>query len=261
MSTPREKKTGREPASSEITPEKIFREGAESRRKFLTGAGYAGAAAAVGYLAARQVPGLLPGSGVVDAAENSLHVVQSKYTVDDPQTPEAKASGYNNFYEFGTDKSDPAHNAHTMHTRPWTVKVSGMVAGPQTVDIDALMNYRPLESRVYHHRCVEAWSMVIPWDGYSLSEFITFCRPLPSAKYVQFLTLLDKRQMPDLPGGYDWPYSEGSAHGRSNEPTDAAHLRLLWQRPAKPERRAGTHRGSVEIRFQKREVHCCHSFH
>ncbi|HMF65063.1 MAG TPA: protein-methionine-sulfoxide reductase catalytic subunit MsrP, partial [Edaphobacter sp.] len=112
-------------------------------------------------------------------------------------------------YEFGTDKSDPAQNAHTLKTRPWTVQVTGMVKKPQTIDIDSILKYRPTESRVYRHRCVEAWSMVIPWDGYSLSEFINFCEPLPSAKYIQFVSLVDKKQMPDLPGGYDWPYSEG----------------------------------------------------
>ena len=209
MPTPRTRVTREEPRSSEITPERTFRETSASRRRFLTGAGYAGAAAAVGYLAARNVPGLLPGPARVDAAEQGLHTEVSKYTVSDPETPIAKASAYNNFYEFGTEKSDPARNAHLMHTRPWTVKISGKVSKPRTVDIDALTSYRPLESRVYRHRCVEAWSMVIPWDGYSLSEFIKFCQPLPSAAYVQFLTLLDRRQMPDLPGGYDWPYSEG----------------------------------------------------
>lgn len=199
---------GQEPRSSEITPKAAFDETTASRRRFLTGAAYTGLTVAAGYVAARQIPGLLhPGS--VHAAGPQLKTVPSKYTVSDPQTPEAKATTYNNYYEFGTDKSEPSHNAHTLKTRPWTVNVTGMVKKPQTVDIDALMNYRPLESRVYRHRCVEAWSMVIPWDGYSLSEFINFCEPLPSARYVQFVTLLDKKQMPDLPGGYDWPYTEG----------------------------------------------------
>jgi sulfoxide reductase catalytic subunit YedY len=84
-----------------------------------------------------------------------------------------------------------------------------MVKKPKPLDIDLLLKYRPIESRIYRHRCVEAWSMVIPWDGYSLSEVISLCEPLPSAKYVQFISLADKKQMPDLPFGYDWPYSEG----------------------------------------------------
>ena len=80
---------------------------------------------------------------------------------------------------------------------------------PQTLDVDKIIAYRPIEQRVYRFRCVEAWSMVIPWDGYSLSELINFAQPLPSAKYVQFVSNINKQQMPDLPGGYDWPYSEG----------------------------------------------------
>ena len=200
-------KLGVEPASSEITPERTFRESAEGRRRFIKGAAYLGATAAIGTVAFRSVPDLLRPRSV--EAATALRTLPSAYTVSDPQTPESKATTYNNFYEFGTNKSDPAENAHTLHTRPWTVQVTGMVKKPQTVNIDDLIHYRPIESRVYRHRCVEAWSMVIPWDGYSLSEFIKFCEPTSSARYVQFLSLVDKKQMPDLPGGYDWPYSEG----------------------------------------------------
>jgi len=188
--------------SSEITPEHAFHQHNQTRRRFLAGAATLGAAA----FAARYLPDL---TEPVHAAGTPLKTVPSNYTVNEPQTPESKATSYNNFYEFGEQKYQPAKNAHTLHTRPWTVQVTGMVKRPQTVNIDDLMNYRPIESRVYRHRCVEAWSMVIPWDGYSLSEFINFCEPLPSAKYVQFISLVDKKQMPDLPGGYDWPYSEG----------------------------------------------------
>ena len=198
---------GTEPRSSEITPESEFRSGAGSRRGFLKSVAYTGATAAVGAVAGRRIPEFLQPAAVEAASE--LTTVPSPYTLSDPQTPESKATNYNNFYEFGTDKSDPAKNAHTLHTRPWTVKVTGMVTKPQTVNIDDVIHYRPLESRVYRHRCVEAWSMVIPWDGYSLSEFIKFCQPTSSAKYVQFISLVDKKQMPDLPGGFDWPYSEG----------------------------------------------------
>jgi sulfoxide reductase catalytic subunit YedY len=183
--------------SSEITPERSFWEFQQSRRRFLGGA----AAVGVGAIAATRLPGILH--------PDSVQTVASSYTVSDAQTPEAKATHYNNFYEYGTDKSDPARNAGTLHTRPWTVQVTGLVKKPLTVNIDDLLHYRPLESRVYRHRCVEAWSMVIPWDGYSLSEFVKFCEPLSTAKYVQFISLVDKKQMPELPGGYDWPYSEG----------------------------------------------------
>jgi sulfoxide reductase catalytic subunit YedY len=191
--------------SSEITPEGVFRahsEANKSRRRFLAGAGALGA----GALAATALRGLL-GSDSVQAA--SLSTVPSTYTVPDQQTPMAKATHYNNFYEFGTDKDEPARNAHTLQTRPWTVEITGLVKQPKTLDIDAILKLRPIESRVYRHRCVEAWSMVIPWDGYSLSELIKTVDPLPSAKFVQFLSNLNKKQMPELPGGYDWPYSEG----------------------------------------------------
>jgi len=186
-------------ASSEITPKNAF----FSRRNFLRGAAVAG----MGALALKQVPGLIHPGAV--HADQQLATVPSKYTVPDAQTPFAKATTFNNYYEFGTDKSDPAKNAHTLRTRPWTVQVSGMVTKPQTLDIDTIMKYRPIESRVYRHRCVETWSMVIPWDGYSFSEFISAMEPLPSAKYVQFISDDKHSDMPDRPGGFDWPYSEG----------------------------------------------------
>jgi sulfoxide reductase catalytic subunit YedY len=193
------KKLGTAIPSSEITPKEAFL----SRRNFVTGA----AALGVGALTLRRVPGLFHPDAV--HADQKLTVVPSKYTVNEPQTPFAKATTYNNYYEFGTDKSEPAKNAHTLKTRPWTVQVAGMVKKPQTIDIDTLMAYRPIEERVYRHRCVEAWSMVIPWDGYPLSEFISAMEPLPSAKYVQFLSDSSNKDMPDKAGGYDWPYSEG----------------------------------------------------
>jgi sulfoxide reductase catalytic subunit YedY len=189
--------------SSDITPQDAFEHYRRQRRFLIGGA----ATLTVGAFAASRIPGIFFPPTTVHA--QSLATVDSKYTTTETQTPFAKATHYNNFYEFGVEKSDPARNAHTLKTRPWTVKVTGMVKKPQTLDIDAILKYRPIESRIYRHRCVEAWSMVIPWDGYSLSEFIHLCEPLPSAKYIQFITLVDRKQMPDLPGGYDWPYSEG----------------------------------------------------
>jgi len=190
--------------SSQITPQALVEQHNQNRRRFLTSAAVLGA----GTLAARYVPDVLNPPTTVEAATD-LPTVPSKYTVPDAQTPFNKATTFNNYYEFGTDKSQPAKNAHTLQIRPWTIQVTGLVKKPQTVNIDDLLKYRPTESRVYRHRCVEAWSMVIPWDGYSLSEFINFCQPLPSAKYVQFFTLNDKKQMPDRASGYDWPYREG----------------------------------------------------
>lgn len=174
-----------------------FAQGRPNRRGFLAGAVKVGAGLAAS--------GLLRGVARAD----TLKSAPSKYTVPDAQTPFSKATSYNNFYEFGLDKSAPAQNAHTLETRPWTIEVTGLVKKPLKVSLDDLAHYRPLESRVYRHRCVEAWSMVIPWDGYSLSEFINFCQPLPSAKYVQFISNLNRKQMPELPGDFDWPYAEG----------------------------------------------------
>jgi sulfoxide reductase catalytic subunit YedY len=190
--------------SSEITPQHAVEKFNRDRRRFLTGAAALGAAA----LAAGKISGILdPKIGAYAATQ--LPTVPSKYTTSENQTPFNKATSYNNFYEFGVEKDEPAKNAHTLQTRPWTVQITGMVKKPMTVGIDDLLKYRPLENRIYRHRCVEAWSMVIPWDGYSLSEFINFCQPQPGAKYVQFLTDLNRKQMPELPGGFDWPYSEG----------------------------------------------------
>ena len=189
--------------SSEITPESTFQNQRQNRRRFLTGAAALGA----GAIAATRLKAFINPEPVF--ADSPLKAVPSKYVVNETQTPFGKATTYNNFYEFGEEKDQPAKNAHTLHTRPWTIQVDGLVKKPLTVNIDDLLSYRPLESRIYRHRCVEAWSMVIPWDGYSLSEFINFCEPLPSAKFVQFISLVDRKQMPELPGGYDWPYSEG----------------------------------------------------
>jgi sulfoxide reductase catalytic subunit YedY len=190
---------GEDVASSEITPKAAF----FSRRNFVTTAATLG----VGALALKQVPGLWHPAAV--HADQKLATVPSKYIVPDAQSPFAKATTWNNYYEFGLGYDLPSKNAHTLRTRPWTVQVAGLVKKPQTVDIDTIMKYRPLEDRVYRHRCVEAWSMVIPWVGYSMSEFISAMEPLPSAKFVQFISVSDNKDMPDKPSGYDWPYSEG----------------------------------------------------
>jgi sulfoxide reductase catalytic subunit YedY len=191
-------RTETEIPSSEITPKEAYQAFQLTRRRVLSGIGAVGAAAATAAFPR------------IALAEDKLNVKDNTaYTVPDRDTtPETKAKNYNNFYEFGEDKSDPAHNAHTLKTRPWTIKVEGLVKQPLVLDIDKVLSYRPMEQRVYRFRCVEAWSMVIPWDGYPLSELISFCNPLPSAKYVQFLSLADsKTEM--LPGGIHWPYSEG----------------------------------------------------
>jgi sulfoxide reductase catalytic subunit YedY len=184
----------REIASSEITPKETWRAFQMSRRQVIAGAGAVAAMAAMPKMA---------------RAMAKLNVTETAYKVTDRDTtPEAKAQSYNNFYEFGEDKSDPAHNAHTLKTSPWAISVEGLVKKPKVIDLNNIAAYRPMEQRVYRFRCVEAWSMVIPWDGYPLAELIKALEPLPSAKYVQFISLADpKTEM--LPGGIPWPYSEG----------------------------------------------------
>ncbi|WP_439586554.1 protein-methionine-sulfoxide reductase catalytic subunit MsrP [Hydrogenophaga sp.] len=120
------------------------------------------------------------------------------------------ASNYNNYYEFGTDKADPASAAKALKPRPWTVAVEGLVNKPGNFDLDALQKLSPMEERIYRLRCVEGWSMVIPWVGYSLSELIKQVQPQGSAKYVEFHTLADPKQMPGLRSNVlTWPYVEG----------------------------------------------------
>jgi methionine sulfoxide reductase catalytic subunit len=187
--------------SSEITPKQDYL----NRRTFMRGAA-ASAAVLAGERALRGV--LHPGR--VLAAEK-LTTVKSQYSLTgDTPTPYEDITHYNNFYEFGVDKGDPAKNAGSLKTRPWSIKVEGLVSKPQTIDIDTLLKLRPMEERIYRFRCVEAWSMVIPWAGYSLSEFIKLCDPLSTAKYIQFISLADSKQEP-LPwsSGISWPYSEG----------------------------------------------------
>jgi sulfoxide reductase catalytic subunit YedY len=136
--------------------------------------------------------------------------VNSQFFVADKLTSYKDVTTYNNFYEFGTDKADPARNAHTLKTRPWTVSVEGLVNKPKVWDIDALLKLAPMEERVYRFRCVEGWSMVIPWIGYSLSHLIKASEPQGSAKYIEFISLADPKQMPGVNSRVlNWPYTEG----------------------------------------------------
>ena len=131
-------------------------------------------------------------------------------TVMEKLTAYKDVTSYNNFYEFGTDKSDPAENAHTLKPRPWSVVIEGECAKPGRFGLEDLLKVAPMEERVYRLRCVEGWSMVIPWVGYSLSELLKKAEPTGKAKYVEFTTLADKAQMPGVRSGVlDWPYVEG----------------------------------------------------
>ena len=187
--------------SSEITSATAYR----NRRQFMAAAAAAGVVA----LAGDRLRHIASPEKV--AAATKLTTVKSPLSTTG-LTPTAykDITTYNNYYEFGTDKGDPAQNATKLKTYPWTVAVEGLVSKPKTFDIDQLTKLRPQEERIYRFRCVEAWSMVIPWVGYSLSEFIKECDPLPTAKFVQFLSLADSKQMPEIgQSGINPPYSEG----------------------------------------------------
>jgi sulfoxide reductase catalytic subunit YedY len=212
-----------EPPPSEITPEEVYLR----RREFLKNAalllGTAGAVgggllALTGGLAAprpRGPRGAPPGPPLVPLAPaaptaTAAPAARRSFDTGEPRTPYDAVTTYNNFYEFGTSKSDPARNAWTLRPRPWTVTFEGEIAKPGTYDIDAIISWFPLEERVYRMRCVEAWSMVIPWLGFPLGDLIRRLEPTSRAKYVQFTTLLDPAQMPGQRSGVlDWPYVEG----------------------------------------------------
>ena len=147
--------------------------------------------------------------GKLAALPGARSTVAGAMVMDKPTLYE-DVSSYNNYYEFGTDKSDPARQAHTLRPRPWTVVVEGAVGKPGTYDLDTLQKLAPMEERIYRLRCVEGWSMVVPWVGYSLAELIRRAEPQGNAKFVEFVSLADRAQMPGLRSGVlDWPYVEG----------------------------------------------------
>ncbi|HYG77209.1 MAG TPA: protein-methionine-sulfoxide reductase catalytic subunit MsrP [Planctomycetota bacterium] len=158
--------------------------------------------------AAGETPAV-PASPAAQATETQP-AAKVNYDTDEPKTAYKEIITYNNFYEFGTSKSDPAENAHTLKTRPWTVAIDGECMKPQTIDIDSILKLFPLEDRVYRFRCVEAWSMVIPWRGFELRKLLERVEPTSKAKYVAFTTLYDPEQMPgQLRRTINWPYVEG----------------------------------------------------
>jgi sulfoxide reductase catalytic subunit YedY len=187
--------------ASEITPRPVY----EDRRRLLQGLG----ASAFGAMGAPSVWAQSTRPGVLAPLEARKSTVAGAVSLDKP-TRYQDASSYNNFYEFGTDKADPARNAHTLKTTPWAVEVGGLVKKPATFGLEDLLKISPMEERIYRLRCVEGWSMVIPWVGYSLVELIKRVEPLGNAKYVEFLTLADPKTMPFVGSRtLDWPYAEG----------------------------------------------------
>jgi sulfoxide reductase catalytic subunit YedY len=193
---------------SEITSQQVY----ARRRELLKGAAALAAGAGLAAWSGREAFaqsawGARPGKLAALAAQPSK--VEGGITMD-KATPYKDASGYNNFYEFGTDKTDPAANAHTLKTSPWTVEIEGLVKKPGKFALEDLLKLSPMEERIYRLRCVEGWSMVIPWVGYSLAELIRKVEPLGSAKYVEFVSLADPKTMPFVGSRVlDWPYAEG----------------------------------------------------
>jgi sulfoxide reductase catalytic subunit YedY len=185
---------------SEITPEPAWR----SRREFLAGLAGAG-------LAAAALPGAAQEILNVKLVERPLEYARSaRYSTKEPANSLADITGYNNFYEFGTAKEDPAEHAHRLRPRPWTVVVDGECAKPGRLALEDLLRPHPLEERIYRLRCVEAWSMVIPWVGFPLAGLVKRFEPTSRAKYVEFTTLHDPKQMPGQKSAVlDWPYVEG----------------------------------------------------
>ena len=194
------------PVASDITPLTVYQSRRDLIRLMATGAAGAALATWAGREALAQ-SWVAPGQQAALArAKTSVAGALSMEKV----TEYKHASTYNNFYEFGTDKADPARNAHTLKTSPWTVEIEGLVKKPGRYALEDLLKLSAQEERIYRLRCVEGWSMVIPWVGYSLSELIKRVEPLGSAKYVEFVTLADPKTMPGVGARVlDWPYVEG----------------------------------------------------
>ena len=193
------------PASSEITTERLYRE----RRALIKLMASGAAGAAMASWASREAMAQeLARPGKNPALPGRKSQVAGAVTMD-KLTDYKDASGYNNFYEFGTDKADPAKNAGSLVTNPWTVEVEGLVKKPAKYAIEDLLKLSAQEERIYRLRCVEGWSMVIPWVGYSVAELIKKVEPLGSAKYVEFITLADPKTMPFVGSRVlEWPYTE-----------------------------------------------------
>jgi sulfoxide reductase catalytic subunit YedY len=203
------------PLPSEITPPAIY----ARRREFLKtsiGVGLAPLAGAFAPLPAQAALG--------DGAR------KSPYSTVETPTPLKHVTGYNNFYEFGTDKDDPARTAHSLVTRPWQVTLEGLVKKPVTLGIEDILKLAPLEERIYRLRCVEGWSMVVPWLGFPLDALLRQVEPLGSAKYVEFVSAVQPETMPGVRRGVlDWPYREGLRLDEARHPLTLLVLGLYGE--------------------------------
>jgi sulfoxide reductase catalytic subunit YedY len=189
---------------SDVTPKELFLK----RREFIAAAGVTAAAVATHGL------GVFGDDASVEAqnpkAQKLTDFKKSPFSTDEKMNSYRDITTYNNYYEFGLDKADPSKYAHTLRPQPWSVVVEGQCGKPGTYHIEDIMKYAPLEERIYRLRCVEAWSMVIPWIGYPMSELLKRFEPTSRAKFVEFKTLLDPKQMPGVSEpALNWPYTEG----------------------------------------------------
>jgi methionine sulfoxide reductase catalytic subunit len=223
-------KNSRDIPYSEVTPKSVYL----NRRRFL-------ASVPAGLVAGRE---LLSGRRA-RAAGKLGNLTKSSFSTSEPETAYDIVTHYNNFYEFGTSKNQPAQNAQKFKTYPWTVSVEGDVAKPRKFSIDEIMKLAPIEERIYRHRCVEAWSIVVPWAGYSLSALLKQVEPTSKAKYVAFESYWNMGQMPlarPEMAGIEFPYVEGlrldeamhpltlvcvGMYGDSLPPQDGAPVRLV----------------------------------
>ena len=185
---------------ADVTPKSVY----SNRRKFLRGAGLA----FIGAFAGKRLFDMAASPSV--AAGTKLTTIKSPFSTDEKINSFNDVTHYNNFYEFGVDKGDPAKNAQKFNTSPWTVSVSGEVKKSRKFSMDEILKLAPLEERIYRHRCVEAWSIVVPWIGFSFSNLINLVEPTPKAQFVAFESYFDPRQMPQAKyAGIDFPYVEG----------------------------------------------------
>jgi len=250
---------GRKPdlTYADVTPKDVY----VNRRKFLRDIGIAGAAAAV---AGERILSLTS-PNLTAYATSKLNFVKGPFNTDEKITPINDVTHYNNFYEFGTDKGDPAKNAKNFRTTPWTVSVEGEVKVPRKFSMEEILKLATLEERIYRHRCVERWSIVVPWIGYSLSAILKMFEPTPKAKYVAFQSYYDKEQMPKAKyTGLDYPYVEGlrmdeamhpltllcvGMYGETLPNQDGAPVRIIvpWKYGYK------SIKSIVKIKFQEKE--------
>jgi sulfoxide reductase catalytic subunit YedY len=242
---------------ADVTPKSVYLD----RRKFLQAMGIVGATAVAG----KGILDLaLPPQGVL-AATQFTGLIKSPFSTTEKPNTLNEVSHYNNYYEFGTDKADPAKYAQNFKTSPWTVSVEGEVSKPRKFTMDEILKLAPLEERIYRHRCVERWSIVVPWIGFSFNVLAKLVEPTAKARYVAFQTFYDPRQMPQAKyGGIDFPYVEGlrfdevmnpltllcvGMYGDSLPPQDGAPVRMVipWKYGYK------SIKSLVKIRFQEKE--------